>query len=160
MGGITDLSAHEVARMTSQDGVPSFMIVAEIDGDGSEGIVGEAYCALDIADQQGEFAVSVRDRWQRRGIGFALLAAVESCADRFGLKGLFGETMQSNDRMKNLAVRAGFVVGRCPGDWSISRLEKRLQVASQMPDDPPAPGSAHSLLSRSSAAPCNPFKAV
>ena len=74
--------------------------------------------------------MSVADRFRRRGLGSALLSALQSRAitrghlDPFG-ETLKGETLKGNDEMKGLARKAGFEFTRSP-DWRAVRFDKRL----------------------------------
>lgn len=126
MGAVNEVSCDETARMVGNGACPTFAIVAEMASEDGQAIVGEANCALDMASRRGDLAVSVEDRWQRHGIGFALLDVMECCAARLGLLHLLGEALQSNEEMKGLARRAGFAVTRRPGDWKVVHLEKHL----------------------------------
>ncbi len=126
MGSVNELSPDETARFIGNGPVPTFAVAAEIRSDNERLIVGEAYCALDLERKSGDLGVSVGDRWQRRGIGSALVHVVECCAIRLGLRQLLGEALQSNDEIKGLARRAGFAITRRPGEWQVIRFEKRL----------------------------------
>ena len=102
-----------------------FTLVAEWRGWGRDIIIGEASYAFDRDRRCGEFAISVADRWQRRGIGSALLCALQYRAVSLGYVGLFGETLMSNVAMKDMARKAGFAFSRS-SDWRAVRFDKRL----------------------------------
>ena len=87
-----------------------FTLVAEWQRRGRGIIIGEASYAFDRDRRSGEFAVSVADRWQRQGLGSALLCALQYRAISLGYVGLFGETLKSNVAMKDMARKAGFEV--------------------------------------------------
>jgi GNAT superfamily N-acetyltransferase len=88
-------------------------------------VIGEACYAFDRASGAGEFAMSVADRFRRRGLGWTLLCVLQSRAIRFGHLDLFGETLKGNDEMKCLARKAGFKFTRS-SDWRAVRFDKRL----------------------------------
>jgi GNAT superfamily N-acetyltransferase len=67
----------------------------------------------------------VADRFRRRGLGSALLCALQSRAISLGCLDLFGETLKGNDEMRTLARKAGFKFTRSP-DWRAVRFDKRL----------------------------------
>jgi len=102
-----------------------FTLIAETRADAGHGIVGEASYAFDRDARWGEFAISVADRWQRRGLGAALLAAVQARAVSLGHFDLFGETLKTNEAMRRLARGAGFAAARA-SDWRAVRFDKRL----------------------------------
>ncbi len=102
-----------------------FTLIAEVRHDTREAVIGEASYAVESDTGFGEFAISVSDGWQNRGLGSALLTALQSRAVSLGHFSLFGETFKTNDQMKALARKAGFVVGRSD-DWRATRFDKRL----------------------------------
>ncbi|WP_407157165.1 GNAT family N-acetyltransferase [Bradyrhizobium sp. STM 3557] len=102
-----------------------FTLVAETPAHAGHRIVGEASYAFDRDARWGEFAISVADRWQRRGLGAALLAAVQARAVSLGYFDLFGETLKTNEAMRRLACRAGFATTRA-SDWRAVRFDMRL----------------------------------
>ena len=102
-----------------------FALIAEsreVDGDA---IIGEASYGFDRASGSGEFAISVADRFRRKGLGFALLSALQCRAISLGHLDLFGETLKTNDEMQSLARKAGFEATRAL-DWRAVRFDKRL----------------------------------
>jgi GNAT superfamily N-acetyltransferase len=102
-----------------------FTLVAEWREQGREAVIGEASYGFDRMSGSGEFAISVADRFQRRGLGSALLCALQSRAVSLGCLDLFGETLKTNDEMKSLARKAGFEMTRSL-DWRAVRFDKRL----------------------------------
>ncbi len=94
-------------------------------------IIGEACYGFDRASGTGEFAMSVADRFRRRGLGSALLCALQSRAISLGYLDLFGETLKGNEEMKNLARKAGFEFTRSL-DWRAVRFDKRLAGQSMI----------------------------
>jgi GNAT superfamily N-acetyltransferase len=115
-----------------------FTLVAELREGSRESIIGEACYAFDREAKCGEFAISVADRWQNQGLGLALLCAVQSRAISLGHSRLFGESLNSNDRMKGLARKAGFAFSRAL-DWRAVRFDKRL------PGPPSGPSAGSGL---------------
>jgi RimJ/RimL family protein N-acetyltransferase len=102
-----------------------FTLVAESRAQGCDAIIGEASYAFDSDTRCGEFAISVADRWQRQGLGSALLCAVQFRAISLGHIELFGETLRDNAQMQNLAGQAGFERSRA-SDWRAVRFDKIL----------------------------------
>ena len=102
-----------------------FTLIAEVRHEAQEAVIGEASYAVESRTGLGEFAISISDAWQNRGLGSALLSALQSRAVSLGYFGLYGETFKTNDQMKALARKAGFAVARSD-DWRAVRFDKRL----------------------------------
>jgi RimJ/RimL family protein N-acetyltransferase len=105
-----------------------FSVVATIDIDGFETIVGEARYAFHADTSSIEFGLSIDDRWQGQGIGKALLKNLECRGAAFGAERLFGDTLRSNDAMISLARKSGYAFTNRPDDWKLVRFEKQLDV--------------------------------
>lgn len=121
--------AGNLARIATDCLSPSgnanrFTLVAERRGRGQDVIIGEGSYAFD-RERCGEFAISVADRWQRQGLGSALLCALQFRAISLGHLDLFGEALKTNGQMKSLARKAGFEFSRSP-DWRAVRFDKTL----------------------------------
>jgi RimJ/RimL family protein N-acetyltransferase len=121
---------HDLTRIARDCLMPArkgefFTLVAERREHGGEAVIGEASYGFDRRSGSGEFAISVADRFQRHGLGSALLCALQSRAVSLGYLDLFGETLKTNDEMKGLARKAGFEMTRSP-DWRAVRFDKRL----------------------------------
>jgi len=125
MGAVSNFAkiASDCLMQTSK--ADRFTLVAEWRRQGRDAIIGEASYAFDLDQRCGEFAISVADRWQRQGLGSALLCALQFRAISLGNLGLFGESLKTNVQMKNLACKAGFAFSRSP-DWRAVRFDKTL----------------------------------
>jgi GNAT superfamily N-acetyltransferase len=120
-----------------------FTLVAECREEGCDVVIGEASYAFDRSTRRGEFAISVADRWQRLGLGMALLEAVELRAVSLGHRVLFGETLKSNEEMKGLARKMDFAFTRSM-DWRAVGFDKHLAgwpggADSGFAENPPQP---------------------
>jgi len=125
MGAVSNFARIAHDCLASSRSGDRFTLVAETSADADHSIVGEASYAFDRDAGWGEFAISVADRWQRRGLGAALLAAVQARAVSLGYFDLFGETLKTNEAMQRLARGAGFAAARA-SDWRAVRFDKRL----------------------------------
>jgi GNAT superfamily N-acetyltransferase len=125
MGAVSNFSQIAFDCVVQGREADRFTLVAELREGAQESIIGEACYAFDSEAKCGEFAISVADRWQNRGLGSALLCAVQSRAISLGHSKLFGEGLKSNDQMKGLARKAGFAFSRAL-DWRAVRFDKRL----------------------------------
>jgi len=125
MGAVSNFAkiASDCLMQTSK--ADRFTLVAEWRRQGRDAIIGEASYAFDLDQRCGEFAISVADRWQRQGLGSALLCALQFRATSLGNLGLFGESLKTNVQMKNLACKAGFAFSRS-SDWRAVRFDKTL----------------------------------
>lgn len=120
LGGVNLISEAEALRLVAG---PDVFALAAFAGAPGEGVmVGEAICAFG-GDGRAEFALSVRDAWQGRGIGRALMASLaRRAAPRAEL--IHGEVLAGNRRMLALAAGAGFAAG-------VSRSDPRLVAISR-----------------------------
>jgi L-amino acid N-acyltransferase YncA len=114
-----------------------FTLLVERQGQGHEVIIGETSYAFDRDKGCGEFAISVADRWQRQGLGSALLCALQFRAISLGYIELFGETLKTNAPMTSLARKAGFAFAPS-SDWRAIRFDKKLVGLGAYPQ--PGPG--------------------
>ena len=122
-----------------------FSVIATLEADGHEIIVGEARYAFDPETDSIEFGLSIDDRWQGHGIGKALLKNLECRAASFGADRLFGDTLRSNEAMISLARKSGYAFLPSPGDWKLVRFEKQIDVE---PRDIPCASWKLAALSR------------
>ena len=125
MGAVSNLTRIARDCLVPARKADCFTLVAEWREQGREAVIGEASYGFDRMSGSGEFAISVADRFQRRGLGSALLCALQSRAVSLGCLDLFGETLKTNDEMKSLARKAGFEITRSL-DWRAVRFDKRL----------------------------------
>ncbi|MBL8568231.1 MAG: GNAT family N-acetyltransferase [Phreatobacter sp.] len=130
LGGVNELARAEVERLLGGAGGTVFPLIAELVECDRRTMVGEAVYAIDRQAGSVEFALSVRDDWQGRGIGAALLAAIASCAGKAGARLLHGETLRGNDAMLALAAKVGAIEARHREDPRLVRIERRLTAAS------------------------------
>jgi RimJ/RimL family protein N-acetyltransferase len=116
---------HHFTHVNERDG---FTVIATIEVDGFETIVGEARYIFHPHDGSFEFGLSIEDRWQGFGIGAALMNNLECRAAAFGAERLFGDTLRSNESMIALARKSGFAFTRHPDDWKLVRFAKEIAV--------------------------------
>jgi GNAT superfamily N-acetyltransferase len=130
-GAISQLPPALLDRFIHVGEADQFSVVATIEVEGFETIVGEARYAYDFETGSFEFGLSIDDRWQGHGIGKALLKNLECRAAAFGATKLFGDTLRSNDAMLSLAKKSDYVFGSSPGDWKLVRFAKQINLAPQ-----------------------------
>ena len=129
LGAMGELPKSLLDRFTHVGLDDGFTVIATIEVDGAETIVGEARYAFHAEAGSFEFGLSIDDPWQGHGIGTALMKNLECRAAAFGARYLVGDTLRSNEPMISLARKSGFVFGPNPDDWKLVRVEKQITVA-------------------------------
>lgn len=131
LGAASELPPSELERTIHTGEADRFSIIATMFADGHEIMVGEARYSYDSETWAIEFGISIDDRWQRHGIGKALLGNLECRAASFGAEAIFGDTLRSNEAMIALARKAGYAFTNTPGDWKLVRFRKQIDVEPQ-----------------------------
>jgi RimJ/RimL family protein N-acetyltransferase len=125
MGARADLAmvaAECVAKVSHPD---HFTLLAELRQEGQSTIIGETLYAYDAAARHGDFAISVADVFQRKGVGLQMMTAMERHASNLGHETIAAETARANAEMRGLAKKAGFEDTGL-GDWQSVHFAKRL----------------------------------
>jgi RimJ/RimL family protein N-acetyltransferase len=129
MSPMRNLPPALIKRFTNVDYSDHMALVAEVFEDGEEIVVAEArYVRLAADPAAAEFAVSVAERWQGKGLAKLLLLKLECRAAAAGIQRIVGQTLATNARMLHLARRAGFAVSPSPEARSVMLLEKVLEA--------------------------------
>jgi RimJ/RimL family protein N-acetyltransferase len=129
MSAVPELPVGQLAKFVRSGEADAYSVLASVGSDGGESVVGEVRYAHHPEDNAVEFGISVGDRWQRQGIGAALLTNLECRAAAFGAFLLYGDTLRSNLAMIGLARDGGFTLAASPTDWKQTRLEKQISYA-------------------------------
>ncbi|MBR0950084.1 GNAT family N-acetyltransferase [Bradyrhizobium canariense] len=125
MGARADF-AVVAAECVAKTGHPDhFTLLAEIRQEGQGTIIGETRYAYDAAARHGDFAISVADVFQRKGVGLQMMTAMERHASDLGHEMIAAETARVNAEMRGLAKKAGYEDTGL-GDWQSIHLAKRL----------------------------------
>ena len=134
LGALAELAANQLARLVAMNGPDELALLAFAETGDTSCLVGEAVLASAAGSVRSEFALSVADAWQRRGVGAALLADLE-CRARMGLaRYLYGDVLRTNTPMKNFARKAGFALRSPFTDARLVEIGKDL--AATAPDLP------------------------
>ena len=107
-------------------GIASQPFVATKGNAASETFLGIVRYALDTSRGRTEFAVSVADDWQERGIGTALLSVLVECARGQGIAARFGWVLAVNEPVLRLARSCGSTLAAVPGDRGLLEVEIRV----------------------------------
>jgi acetyltransferase len=77
-----------------------------------------------------EFGVAIEDAWQGRGLGHALMNALESCARERGISEIIGYVLSDNDDMGKLMRARMYDARRDEDEAGVLRFGKSLQAAA------------------------------
>lgn len=127
LGPMQGLPPELVARFTRVDYADHLALVAEVFAAGSEIVIAEARYVRAADMTSAEFAVSVADAWQGKGLASLMLAKLACRAAAQGITRLTGETLAGNARMLHLARKAGFTIRPSQDVRGLMLLEKVLQ---------------------------------
>jgi acetyltransferase len=126
MSPMRHLPPDLIKRFTSIDYCDHLALVAEVFEEGRETVVAEARYARGKDRSVAEFAVSVAEDWQGRGLASLLLGKLLNRAATAGVARMTGETLATNARMLHLARKAGFSVRPSPDAGSVMLLAKDI----------------------------------
>lgn len=105
-----DMPHERLQKFVAIDYRREMVILATVEQDGKEQVVGMGQYRIDEDDHTAEVAFLVRDGHQDKGIGAELLDYLTYLGRRRGLLGFTGTALQDNQRMLHLLVSRGFVV--------------------------------------------------
>jgi acetyltransferase len=133
MSGMRELPPELMRRLVDVDYASHLALVAEVFANGREIVVGEARYARGTDPICAEFAVSVAEPWQGKGLATLMLGKLACRAAAEGVRRMVGETLASNAPMLALARKAGFMIVPSAEVRGVMLLERELK--------PPSPGS-------------------
>lgn len=131
LGAMSELPASQLDHFVHAGEDDRFSVIAVMTVEGGETIVGEARYGFEAKSADFEFGISIDDRWQRQGVGAALLGNLECRAAALGATKIFGDTLRSNAAMISLARKSGYAFLRHPDDWKLVRFEKPIDPIRQ-----------------------------
>jgi GNAT superfamily N-acetyltransferase len=134
LGAMAELNAKQLTRVTEMDGPDEVALLALTEASDSPSLVGEAVLVSTPGSARSEFALSVADAWQRKGIGAALVADLECRARMLRANYLYGDVLRTNVAMKNLARKTGFALRSPFTDARLIEISKDLSATA--PDVP------------------------
>jgi acetyltransferase len=133
MTSMRELPPELMRRFTEVDYASHLALVAEVFARGNETVVAEARYVRRADPAAAEFAVSVAERWQGKGLATLMLGKLACRAAAEGVRRIVGETLATNTPMLALARKAGFTILPSAEVRGLMLLERQLQA--------PAPGS-------------------
>ena len=124
--GVQRCSEAFAQALCRADGSRTLVLVAvapNADGGGTR-IVGEARCVTDADDgSAAEFAIAIADDWHGLGLAARLLAELAACALPRGVRWLYGDVLQDNERMQGLMHKLGFFADERTPEPGLVRFE-------------------------------------
>jgi acetyltransferase len=117
------LPPQMLARFTQLDYDRELALVALAPG--GNDFIGVGRYAPNADGETAEFALTVADAWQGRGVGRALLERLCDCARTAGYRTLYGHILNANQDMLGLALNLGF--RHCSHDGEIVTVARALQ---------------------------------
>jgi acetyltransferase len=129
MSPMRDLPPELLQRFTHVDYADHVALVAEVFMEGRETVIAEARYVRRPDRSSAEFAVSVAEAWQGKGLAKLMLGKLVCRASADGVERIVGETLASNARMLSLARKAGFVISASPDVSGVMLLEKPLRAS-------------------------------
>jgi GNAT superfamily N-acetyltransferase len=106
----TDMPHERLQKFVAIDYSREMVILATVEQDGKEMVVGMGQYRIDENTHSAEVAFVVRDGHQDKGVGSELLDYLTYLAKKRGLLGFTGTALQDNMRMIHLMVKRGFTV--------------------------------------------------
>jgi GNAT superfamily N-acetyltransferase len=98
---------EEIRAILEGEGTREIILVALPVGTENE-IVAQTRCIFLDPPTSAELGIVVRDDWQNRGLGTALLKTILNCASQAGVERIVGVIGLSNDRMIHVFDKLGF----------------------------------------------------
>ncbi len=130
-------SPERLKKITCIDYARDMALIATLMLEDKEVQIGVARYVLREDDKTCEFALSVADAWQHRGIGRALMLNLMDAAAAAGIETMVGDILSSNAPMLHFMRALGFTLESTPDGPEIRRATKRLAPAA-LPGSPQA----------------------
>jgi len=133
---VRELALEQLIRFTQIDYDREMAFVAVDQGGDSEQIRAIGRYARLADGEHAEFAVTVEDSWQGRGLGRVMMEALERCARHRGVDELVGYVLKENESMRRLMLARGYVPHPEEDDSHVIRFALPLRKE-------PAPEETH-----------------
>jgi len=127
MQAILELTPQMLVRFTQIDYDREMALIAVHDQpDGSEVQVAVARYTVDPDWTSCEFALTVADEWQGRGVGYYLMERLMEVARERGLEVIHGEVLAANSHMLGLMQRLGFKIRSSLDETDLKLVHRSL----------------------------------
>jgi acetyltransferase len=127
MRPVRELDQNIIRALLDQSREPDSVVLVAVHGTANGGeIVGGGRCVRTRRRSTGEFAITVIDSWQGRGLGTVILHALLREARVHGYHRMIGYVLAQNTKMLAVAARAGMRVRRMPTDPGVCMVSRML----------------------------------
>ena len=126
LGGGVGLTPEMLEKFTRVDFGRDMALIATATIEGAETAIGVARYARLADDVTCEFAITVADAWQGRGIGKKLLAMLVEAARGHSVRRIIGDVLATNTPMLRLAHSQGFRIEQHPEGAELRRVVLEL----------------------------------
>ena len=126
MGTVVDLPPAKLQYLTDVDQVRHVALVATVDREGRQALVGAVRYAVDPTGKSCEFAIAVVDVWKGTGLAGILMQALIGIARTRGLATMYGLVLATNQKMLKFTRQLGFKQQHEPEDYSTVRVTLAL----------------------------------
>jgi len=123
-------SPERLKKITRIDYARDMALIATVMLDDREVEIGVARYVLAEDNKTCEFALTVADAWQHRGIGRALMRRLMDGAAAAGIETMVGDILASNAPMLHFMRSLGFSVKSADYGPEVQRVSKRLAPAA------------------------------
>jgi acetyltransferase len=123
-------SPERLKKLTQIDYARDMALIATIMLEDKEVEIGVARYVRSVDNRSCEFALTVADAWQHRGIGRALMRQLIDSAAAAGIETMVGDILSSNAPMLHFMRSLGFTIRSTADGPEIRRVSKRLIAAA------------------------------
>ncbi|TQV81108.1 GNAT family N-acetyltransferase [Exilibacterium tricleocarpae] len=116
LGGVNHLSTAQLKKLCDIDFDHRMAFMASVTTHGREEEIGVSRYAVDAGGNGCEFAVTVADQWQHKGLGTLLMRKLIEFARTHHVKRLYSIDLADNAHMRQLAGDLGMQAERDPED--------------------------------------------
>jgi GNAT superfamily N-acetyltransferase len=128
-GALNELPQAELDRVTHLDRKYELALLAETTVNGGSIVIAEARYTFSPDRFECQYALSVADDWRGKGLGVLLVTDLECRARSLGARHLAADVLRSNEPMKALAHKTGFLMADVPRDAKLVRIVKDLALS-------------------------------
>lgn len=127
MQSVDQLTPLMLARFTQIDYDREMALVAVINEHSQNSrIIGVVRYVTNPDRQSCEFALTVADDWQKKGIGRQLMQRLMNIAHDRGIEIMEGEVLSNNNKMLRLCEKLGFRIVHDPEDMEVVHVRRHL----------------------------------
>ena len=116
LGGRAHLSVKELTALCDIDYDSKMAFIALIDNGDQGTVIGVSRYAMDKDNESFEFAVTIADEWQNKGLGTLLMKYLIDHARSHEIKQIYSIDLASNNKMRALANDLGMTNKKDPND--------------------------------------------